>query len=55
MPQLTVCANEQCASSNLEHDKMVIAIGQEGNPPKEIILVRCVDCGCESYENTVSS
>jgi hypothetical protein len=55
MPQITVCANAQCASENLEEDRMVIALGQEGKKPKEIIVKRCVDCGCESYEDTISS
>jgi len=55
MPQIAVCANAQCASVNLEQDVVVIALGQEGKKPKEIVLVRCVDCGCESYEDTISS
>ena len=55
MPQIVVCANTECASENLEQDRMVIALGQEGIKPKEIVLIRCVDCGCESYEDTISS
>lgn len=47
-----VCAD--CDSVNFEFDRMILAVGQEGNPPKEIEVCRCVDCGSESH-NVISS
>tara|TARA_B110000858_G_C17514794_1_gene342056 strand:- start:150 stop:311 length:162 start_codon:yes stop_codon:yes gene_type:complete len=50
MPEpVNVCA--QCDSTNLEHDTMVLALGQEGNPPKKINVKRCVDCGCQTNDD----
>tara|TARA_R110000824_G_scaffold321605_2_gene508416 strand:+ start:142 stop:294 length:153 start_codon:yes stop_codon:yes gene_type:complete len=41
----TVTACTKCNSEHIEHDIMVLAMGQEGKAPKEIMVVTCNDCG----------
>jgi predicted nucleic-acid-binding Zn-ribbon protein len=41
----TVMACAECDSHNLEESVMVLAMGQEGQESKEIVVVSCNDCG----------
>jgi len=50
----TVTACNKCASHNRVEEHMTLVTGQEGDHPKEVILVTCLDCGDEEYV-TVSS
>ena len=34
-----------CDSADIETDVMVMAMGQEGVAPKEVVVVKCNDCG----------
>tara|TARA_R100000734_G_C3310602_1_gene101376 strand:- start:746 stop:898 length:153 start_codon:yes stop_codon:yes gene_type:complete len=43
MEQIKACA--ECGCKELEHDRMVIAVGQEGVEPKEIVVATCTECG----------
>ena len=39
----TVCG--VCDSADLSSEVMFLAMGQEGVAPKEIVVVKCNDCG----------
>lgn len=41
----TVTACITCDSADIESEIMVLAMGQEGVAPKEIVVVKCNDCG----------
>lgn len=43
MEQIKACI--ECGCEELEHDRMVIAVGQQGIEPKEIVVATCTDCG----------
>lgn len=43
MEQIKACA--ECGCKELEHDRMVVAVGQAGVEPKEIIVATCTECG----------
>lgn len=45
----TVTACSKCSSEHIEQDIMVLAMGQEGKAPKEIVVVKCNDCN-EMYQ-----
>lgn len=47
MEQIKACA--ECGCKELEHDRMVIALGQEGNPPREIVVATCSECGEQTH------
>ena len=43
MEQIKACA--ECGCKEWEHDRMVIAVGQAGVEPKEIVVASCAECG----------
>lgn len=43
MQTITACLT--CDSADVETEVMVLAMGQEGVAPKEIVVVKCNDCG----------
>ena len=43
MQTITACLT--CDSADVESEVMVLAMGQEGVAPKEIVVVKCNDCG----------
>lgn len=49
---VTACSN--CASHNRVEEHMTLVMGQEGEQPKEIVLLTCLDCGAEEHD-TISS